>query len=82
MSKEDIIRTWKDEAYRESLSDEERDAMPDNPAGELNEEDLEEVAGGAVGGTHVAATAGCCHTGPLCKLNSAGIDLISLGCCD
>jgi len=32
----DIIRAWKDEAYRSSLSDEERCALPENPVGELN----------------------------------------------
>ena len=46
MSKEKIIRTWKDEAYRDGLSDEERDAIPDNPAGDRSDEDLEEVSGG------------------------------------
>ena len=46
MSKEDIIRNWKDEAYRDGLSDEERDAMPDNPAGDMSDEELEDVAGG------------------------------------
>ncbi len=48
MSNVDIIRAWKDEAYRLSLSDEERAALPENPAGmiELTDLDLEGVAGG------------------------------------
>lgn len=48
MSNVDIIRAWKDEAYRLSLSDEERAALPENPAGmiELTDLDLAEVAGG------------------------------------
>ena len=48
MSKEKIIRAWKDPAYRESLSAEERAALPPSPAGpvELSEEQLASVLGG------------------------------------
>ena len=44
----DIVRAWKDEAYRSSLSDEERCALPENPVGEieLTDADLETVYGG------------------------------------
>ena len=44
----DIVRAWKDEAYAESLSVEQRDALPRNPAGELELTDTEAdlVAGG------------------------------------
>ncbi len=31
----DIIRAWKDEDYRSSLSEEERNQLPENPAGQL-----------------------------------------------
>ena len=43
MRNEDIIRAWKDEAYRQTLND-----VPAHPAGmvELDDEDLEVVAGG------------------------------------
>ena len=34
MSKIDIIRAWKDEAYRQSLSEAERTRLPENPAGQ------------------------------------------------
>jgi mersacidin/lichenicidin family type 2 lantibiotic len=46
--KVDIIRAWKDEAYRMSLSQAERAALPANPAGEieLSEADLDHVVGG------------------------------------
>jgi len=49
MSHLDIIRAWKDEEYRLSLSTAERAALPDNPAGliELTDADLGVVAGGA-----------------------------------
>lgn len=48
MSYEDIIRAWKDEEYRLSLSEEERALLPDNPAGliELTDDNLEAAAGG------------------------------------
>jgi mersacidin/lichenicidin family type 2 lantibiotic len=46
-----IIRAWKDEEYRMSLSDEERSLLPDNPAGpvELSDADLDSVVGGVTG---------------------------------
>jgi mersacidin/lichenicidin family type 2 lantibiotic len=48
MSKINIIRAWKDEAYRNSLSDAERASLPENPAGvlELADTDLADVNGG------------------------------------
>ena len=48
MSKSNIIRAWKNPAYRNSLSAAERAALPENPAGsvELSNEDLGNVAGG------------------------------------
>ncbi len=49
MSHVDVIRAWKDEEYRRSLSAAERAALPKNPAGmiELDAADLDSVAGGA-----------------------------------
>jgi mersacidin/lichenicidin family type 2 lantibiotic len=46
----DIIRAWKDEGYRNSLSEAERAALPPNPAGliALTDEDLGAVAGGRI----------------------------------
>ncbi|HEX7331903.1 MAG TPA: mersacidin/lichenicidin family type 2 lantibiotic [Pyrinomonadaceae bacterium] len=48
MSKIDIIRAWKDEEYRSTLSEAQRAELPNNPAGliELSESDLREAAGG------------------------------------
>ena len=48
MSTFDIIRAWKDEEYRNSLSEAERAALPEHPAGEieLDDAELELVAGG------------------------------------
>lgn len=43
----DLIRAWKDESYRETLTPEQQAALPANPAGaiELNEEELASVDG-------------------------------------
>lgn len=45
----DIIRAWKDEEFRNSLSESERQSLPSNPAGllELTDEVLDEVGGGS-----------------------------------
>ncbi len=47
--KDVIIRAWKDPNYRASLSTEQRAALPESPAGtpltDMNESDLEQVAG-------------------------------------
>lgn len=49
MSNVDIIRAWKDEEYRLSLTEAQLAALPPNPAGliELQETDLANIAGGA-----------------------------------
>ncbi|MCP3100117.1 mersacidin/lichenicidin family type 2 lantibiotic [Myxococcus sp. K15C18031901] len=46
--KSEIIRAWKDEEFRNQLSQAERDLIPANPAGilELTDEVLEVAAGG------------------------------------
>jgi len=36
-----VVRAWKDEFYRRSLSDEERSQLPENPVGELELTDTE-----------------------------------------
>lgn len=48
MSYENIIRAWKDEEFRASLSDAERVLLPDHPVGriELSDTDLDMVTGG------------------------------------
>jgi len=45
---DDIIRAWKDEEYRNSLSEEQRAQLPENPAGmvELSDEAMQNVGGG------------------------------------
>jgi len=67
----DITRAWKDETYRQTLSIEERNALPANPAGdiEINEHDLEIVSGGfgfpfpIIDNQHlISFTAAACNT--------------------
>jgi mersacidin/lichenicidin family type 2 lantibiotic len=49
MSRIDIIRAWKDEAYRNSLSEAQRASLPANPAGlvDLTEAEAHAVEGKA-----------------------------------
>jgi len=44
----DTIRAWKDETYRQSLSDEQINTLPANPAGELelSNAEMESINGG------------------------------------
>jgi mersacidin/lichenicidin family type 2 lantibiotic len=59
----DIIRAWKDEEYRNSLSEEQRAQLPENPAGliELGDTDMESVAGGVeIKSTESLAMSLCC----------------------
>lgn len=60
MNASDIIRAWKDAAYRASLSAAQRAALPANPAGmiELSETELDSVVGGAKS-TSTAPGSGC-----------------------
>jgi mersacidin/lichenicidin family type 2 lantibiotic len=80
MSNEDIIRAWKDEEFRNSLSEEQRSQFPENPAGiiELSDADMESVAGGwgsylACGGGVKISQNGCNNSFQgNCNHNSAG----------
>lgn len=50
LSKDTVLRAWKDEQFRDSLSQEDRDQLPDRPTGahgsELTDDQLEAAAGG------------------------------------
>ena len=48
MKRENIIRAWRDEAYRLSLSDAERALLPESPVGSIELDDA--ALGGAAGG--------------------------------
>jgi mersacidin/lichenicidin family type 2 lantibiotic len=58
----DIIRAWKDEEYRNSLSEEQRSQLPENPAGmiELSDEDMGSVVGGVYVAEVAAGSKWCC----------------------
>jgi mersacidin/lichenicidin family type 2 lantibiotic len=58
----DIIRAWKDEDYLDSLSEEQRALLPENPAGmvELLDEDMGAVVGGLMADTNLVAACSCC----------------------
>jgi mersacidin/lichenicidin family type 2 lantibiotic len=42
----DIVRAWKDESYRQTLSEEQLSMLPANPAGEMSEAEMAMVCGG------------------------------------
>jgi mersacidin/lichenicidin family type 2 lantibiotic len=62
----DIVRAWKDEQYRMSLTETERANLPANPAGmvELTDADLDGVSGGVAEapGTSIGKTSCCTST--------------------
>lgn len=68
MSNFDIIRAWKDEDYRATLSQEQLDSLPENPAGliELKDEDMSSLSGGC---TTCGGTTAITHTCFGCKLS-------------
>ena len=49
MSKDQIIRAWKDQEYRNSLSPAQQARIPENPAGliDLSDEEMQAAFGGA-----------------------------------
>lgn len=71
MTKDMIIRAWKDPAFRATLSPEQLSALPANPAGlsavELNESELNEVVGGVASET--AVNCGC-SSGYICTFTT------------
>jgi mersacidin/lichenicidin family type 2 lantibiotic len=67
----DIIRAWKDEAYRSGLTVAEQAALPANPVGsiDLTDAELNGVAGGRPYISNRTCTVNdkiCCSSGDLC----------------
>ena len=56
----DVVKAWKDPEYRDSLTQDQRDRLPENPAGlvELSDEDMSSIAGGHP--TVRPTTCSCC----------------------
>ncbi len=69
MSKMNIIRAWKDEDYRLSLSEAERALLPEHPAGliELSGAEMDGDGGGGFPGPHYTAY-------PLCNSPTSSIN--------
>lgn len=88
MSNEDIIRAWKDRAYRGSLSEAERGALPANPVEpmELDEEDLDAVGsrGGATSVPCIALATLTLSCAPSCEntVFDGTCDAFTEGCCE
>ena len=59
MSMQEIIRAWKDEHYRKTLSEDELRSLPENPAGQI-ELDLPDLLQANGGHTFFWFTGGCC----------------------
>lgn len=61
----DVVRAWKDEEYRSSLTEAQRAQIPDNPAGlvDLTDEEINGIEGGLSiklsGGRVCTVTAEC-----------------------
>ncbi|HWM87646.1 MAG TPA: mersacidin/lichenicidin family type 2 lantibiotic [Kofleriaceae bacterium] len=68
MTKEAIIRAWRDQDYFLSLSDDERALLPPNPAGmvELSEDALTNV----LGASHSTCFQSCHPQDPSCNCDS------------
>ena len=60
-----IIRAWKDRTFRESLSEPDRQALPDHPSGwiELSSEQMLDVTGGGS-----STSPGCKTVGNMCGI--------------
>ncbi len=75
MSRLDIVRAWKDEDYRNSLSAEDLAHLPEHPAGsiELSDTELVEVAGD---GTAANFSLGCCSSSCISTCQNACVTLL------
>jgi mersacidin/lichenicidin family type 2 lantibiotic len=58
MSRSDIIRAWKDDAFRNSLSEADRAKLPANPAGTV---ELTEAEAATIEGRAAACICSSCH---------------------
>ena len=81
----DIVRAWKDEAYRQTLNEEQLSSLPAKPAGELSEDELSAVCGG-YGGFGAASSSSAfasehrTHSyAVLCDINIFSLDANVLG---
>jgi mersacidin/lichenicidin family type 2 lantibiotic len=82
MGENRIIRAWKDSDYRQTLDGDALASLPESPVGtiELDDEDLGDVAGGAIviTQTTICATTWACVTVATIAISKN----ISCGACD
>jgi mersacidin/lichenicidin family type 2 lantibiotic len=65
MSRLDVIRAWKDSAYRASLSSEQLAGLPTNPAGAV---ELTEAEAATINGKLALAGCSSCHGSRGCNV--------------
>lgn len=84
MSKVNVIRAWKDELYRASLSKEERAQLPAHPAGiiELDADQLSTVTGGTTFPCAVGVTVILSCLPPCPATIDGTCGMFSIGCCE
>jgi mersacidin/lichenicidin family type 2 lantibiotic len=68
MKKIDVIRAWRDEEYRDSLTEQERSSLPENPAGmaTVDESALRGVSGSVSIGCTTTFVSSCVKPGQQC----------------
>jgi mersacidin/lichenicidin family type 2 lantibiotic len=88
MKQEQIIRAWKDEDYRLSLSETELSALPENPAGliELADDRLAEANGGTWPEVLVGISIGIASWYASCErchetMGGGTCGMLTAGCC-
>ena len=77
MSRDDIIRAWKDPEYRRNISKSKHNLLPENPAGiiEISDADLKSIAGGTEtedDQTCLSCTLECTYLTPVCDCTVTG----------
>ncbi len=84
MSKVNVIRAWKDELYRASLSKEERAQLPEHPAGiiELDADQLSAVTGGTTLACALGVTMILSCFPPCDGTIDGTCGMFSIGCCE
>jgi len=80
----DVIRAWKDEKYYRSLTAEQRQSLPEKPAGliELADSDIRQVFGGS-GSTNTDCSKPrlSCTNASTCNISIESTICNTYGCC-
>lgn len=90
MTKDELIRLWKDEAFREKFQEKLAEYAEENPVGEAQLDDaaLEGISGGAEEGTTItvpitigASVAMSCYPSCSASFHDGTCNAFSVGCC-